>query len=507
MRSASAVFLSLRRAATGAGVAPSCAAPAATTACSASEASRQASAGSQPGRLISAVTARTYASLARPPRTAAAPAPTTTLGTFQGKKTATTGPVLSRVRAARFHATSASADRDYYEVLGAARGASAKDIKAAYYKKAKELHPDANKDDPNATEKFAELQSAYEVLSDKEKRAGYDQFGHAGAGGNPFGGGGGGGGGNPFGGQRPEDIFRGFNDIFGQQQRGGGGQMRNAPMRGGDVQTSLRLKFMDAVNGIKQDITFRKAVACDPCSGTGATPGTKPSTCGRCNGTGAIHVSRGFFQMQMPCDACSGEGTVISDPCSSCRGEGRVTQMKTLQVTIPKGVDTGINMRLNGQGDEGLRGGGAGSLYVEIEVERDAYFERDGADVHTEVDINVAQAALGGSLPLRTLRGDVDLKIKGGTQPGEQVVLRGRGIHRLNGGERGNQYVHFNVTVPTSLTAEQRELLEKLDRSMDPNYEEGDVNVVEDVLDEGTSEPQNHADESFLNKAKKMWSS
>jgi molecular chaperone DnaJ len=181
--------------------------------------------------------------------------------------------------------------------------------------------------------------------------------------------------------------------------------------------------------------------------------------------------------------------------------------MKTLQVTIPKGVDTGINMRLNGQGDEGLRGGGAGSLYVEIEVERDAYFERDGADVHTEVDINVAQAALGGSLPLRTLRGDVDLKIKGGTQPGEQVVLRGRGIHRLNGGERGNQYVHFNVTVPTSLTAEQRELLEKLDRSMDPNYEEGDVNVVEDVLDEGTSEPQNHADESFLNKAKKMWSS
>ena len=298
------------------------------------------------------------------------------------------------------------------------------------------MHPDVNKDDPSATEKFAELQTAYEVLSDEEKRAGYDQFGHAGADGNPFGGQQGGG--NPFGGQRPEDIFRGFQDIFGQQRGGGAGQnMRNAPQRGGDVQAHLRLSFMEAVNGCKKDVTFRRATTCSTCDGSGAKPGTKPSICGRCNGTGAIHVNRGFFQMQMPCDQCQGEGTIIADPCSSCRGEGRVTKLKTLEVTIPRGVDTGINMRLNGQGDDGMRGGSAGSLYVEIEVERDAYFERDGTDVHTEVPIRMTQAALGGTIPLRTLRGEVDLKVKAGTQPGQQVVLRGRGINRLNGGSEG----------------------------------------------------------------------
>ena len=417
-----------------------------------------------------------------------------------------------------FHSTATRAERDYYEVLGVSRNADAKEIKKAYYAMAKKMHPDVNKDDPKATEKFAEVQAAYEVLSDKEKRAGYDQFGHAGAGGNPFGGGG-----NPFGGQRPEDIFRGFNDIFGQQSRGGAGaQMRNAPQRGGDVQTTLRLDFFEAVNGTKKDVTFRQAVVCDNCKGSGAKPGTDPSTCSRCHGVGTIYVSRGFFQMQMPCDQCNGEGTIIADKCNPCRGEGRVTRLKTLEVSIPKGVDTGINMRLNGQGDEGIRGGSRGNLYVEIEVERHPFFERDGADVHTEVNLRLAQAALGGTVPLKTLRGEVDLKLKAGTQPGDRVVLRGRGIQRLNGGERGNQFVHFNVQVPKSLTEEQRELLIAFDRTMDPDYVAGNDDEGLSGDDNGSGEEERrdgeHAGEdnddssskdeadSFISKAKKMWS-
>ncbi len=387
-----------------------------------------------------------------------------------------------------FHATPSSPQRDFYDILGVNRGADQKEIKKAYYAKAKAMHPDVNKDDPKATEKFAEVQSAYECLSDAEKRASYDQFGHAGAGGNPFGGGGGGGGGgpggNPFGGQSAEDIFRNFGDMFGQQQRGGAGQMRNAPQRGGDVQTRLRVRFMDAVNGCKQDVTYRQATNCGTCSGTGAKPGTSPSVCARCRGTGAIHVQRGFFQMQMPCDACGGTGQVITDPCPTCGGEGRTTKIRTLQVTIPKGVDTGINMRLNQQGDEGIRGGPSGSLYVEIEVERDAFFERDGADVHTEIPIRFSQAALGATIPLRTLRGEVDLKVKAGTQPGEQVVLRGRGIQKLNGGERGNQYVHFHVDIPQSLTPEQQDLLERLEESFEPTGRYDDEEEEDDDDDD-----------------------
>ena len=370
----------------------------------------------------------------------------------------------SRSNKRHFHASlPPQAERDYYDILGVTKGVGKADIKKAYYAKAKQMHPDVNKDDPNATDKFAELQSAYECLSDPEKKQSYDQFGHAGAGGNPFGGQGGGGGGNPFGGQDP---FRGFQDIFGrqqQQQQQSQQSMRNAPMRGGDVQTRLRVGFMEAVNGCEKDITFRQGIQCNTCDGSGAKPGSSPTTCGRCNGTGAIHVSRGFFQMQMQCDQCGGAGEIISDPCTSCSGEGRSTKIRTVSVTIPRGVDTGINMRLAEQGDEGMRGGPSGSLYIEIEVEHDDYFNRDGSDVHTDVSIRYSQAALGTNIPLRTLRGDVELKVKSGTQPNEQVLLRNRGIHKLNGGERGHQYVRFIVETPRNLTEEQRELLEELE--------------------------------------------
>jgi len=378
-----------------------------------------------------------------------------------------------------FHTTRSSlAERDYYEVLGINRGVSKADIKKAYYAKAKQMHPDVNKDDPKATEKFAEVQSAYECLSNEETKQSYDQFGHAGAGGNPYGGGGGQGGGNPFGGNDP---FRGFEDMFrGQQQQQSSQSMRNAPMRGGDVQTRMRVSFMEAVTGCEKDIQFRQATSCDPCKGSGSKPGTSPATCGRCNGTGAIHVSRGFFQMQMPCDACGGEGQVIKHPCGTCGGEGRTTRLRTVSVTIPRGVDTGVNMRLAEQGDEGMRGGPGGSLYIEIEVERDSYFQRDGSDVHTEVPIRFSQAALGTILPLRTLRGEVELKVKPGTQPDEQVLLRNRGIHKLNGGNRGHQYVRFKVEIPTTMTEEQKELLEDYEETFSERRDDEEVEDDED---------------------------
>lgn len=315
-----------------------------------------------------------------------------------GRAAAAAGPVLEartygEVRP--FHATRAHLEskRDYYEVLGVQRGADKAEIKKNYYKLAKTMHPDVNKDDPDAASKFAELQEAYEVLSDEEKRAGYDQFGHAAGGQNPFGGHGGG---NPFGGQgvNPEDLFRNFSDIF-----GGGAQQRNpnAPQRGSDVQTVLRLNFMDAVNGCKKDVTFRHAKECGTCNGTGAKPGTGRSTCSVCGGSGQRTISRGFFQMRIPCDACDGLGTRIESPCVTCGGNGRTTESKTVSVTIPAGVDTGVNMRLAHQGDDGVRGGPAGHLFVEIEVSRDTFFKRDGADVHTEIPIRFSQAALGGS--------------------------------------------------------------------------------------------------------------
>jgi molecular chaperone DnaJ len=400
-----------------------------------------------------------------------------------------------------FHTTTPNYnERDYYEVLGIKRNASKADIKKAYYAKAKQMHPDVNKDDPDATEKFAEVQSAYECLSDSEKKQSYDMFGHAGAGGNPFGGqgGGGGGGGNPFGGNDP---FRGFQDIFGRQQQQSQQSMRNAPMRGGDVQTRLRIQFMEAITGCEKDITFRQGIQCEPCNGSGAQPGSTPATCGRCNGTGSIHVSRGFFQMQMACDQCGGVGEIISNPCTSCRGEGRSSKIRTVNVTIPRGVDTGINMRLAEQGDEGMRGGPSGSLYIEIEVENDSYFQRDGSDVHTDVSIRYSQAALGATVPLRTLDGEVELKVKSGTQPNDQVLLRNRGVHKLNGGERGHQYVRFVVNTPKELTDKQRELLEELEMT----YDEGNRKNTNDNgnREEKTNEISDDSDDNDDNGKKK----
>ena len=361
-----------------------------------------------------------------------------------------------------FHTTTSrfESKRDCYEVLGVSRSASAAEIKKAYYKLAKKMHPDLNKDDEKAADNFSELQDAYETLSDAEKRQAYDQFGHAGAnmGSNPFSGGGGG-----FGRQNmdAEDILRGFSDMFG----GGFGNQRqnpNAPQRGGDLQARVTMTLMEAVSGTSKELNIRRMKSCEPCNGSGAESGSGPTTCSACNGSGSRTVQRGFMYMQTPCPVCKGSGAVIKNPCQSCSGQGRVPSTKTVDVKIPPGVDTGINLRVVGQGDDGLRGGGSGNLFVEIIVKEDPFFKRDQNDVHVEVPISIVQACLGDKIGMPTLKGEVDLKVPAGTQPGDRLVLRNRGVPVLNsGGRRGHQYVHFEVKIPKTLSDRQRELLEE----------------------------------------------
>jgi molecular chaperone DnaJ len=394
---------------------------------------------------------------------------------------------LRQLQSRAFRATTSVADqkRDYYEVLGVSRSASAGEVKKAYYKLAKEMHPDLNKDDPGASDKFSELQDAYETVSDPEKRKMYDQFGHAGA--NMGGGGFGGGGGNPFGGGfhggqgvDPEDILRGFSDMFGGGF--GQGQNRNAPQRGGDLQARLVLNFMEAVAGCSKDLNIRRMMTCKPCNGTGASAGSGPVTCKACSGTGSRTVQRGFLYMQSPCPNCKGTGSVIESPCQPCSGQGRLPETKTVEVKVPSGVDTGINLRVVGQGDDGLRGGGAGHLFVEIVVKEDPFFKRDQSDVHVEVPISFVQACLGDKIAMPTLKGEVDLKVPSGTQPGDRLVMRNRGVPVLNGGgRRGHQYVHFDVKVPKKLTDRQKELL------MEFAEEAGDEAVVFDEADANES--------------------
>eukprot|EP00163_Fabomonas_tropica_P017610 TRINITY_DN3127_c0_g2_i1.p1 TRINITY_DN3127_c0_g2~~TRINITY_DN3127_c0_g2_i1.p1 ORF type:complete len:489 (+),score=116.09 TRINITY_DN3127_c0_g2_i1:193-1659(+) len=362
--------------------------------------------------------------------------------------------------------------RSHYETLGVSRGASDAEIKKAYYQLAQKHHPDKNKGDEKAEEKFQEISHAYDVLKDKEKRAAYDSFGDEGVnaheqggfpGGNPFGGGFGGGGMNQ------EDIFEHLNDLFGGRGGGGGGfnpfggqaggQTRQ---RGGDIHLGLKISFMEAVNGVTKEIPITSNVQCGSCKGDGAEPGTSKTTCSTCHGAGTINIQQGPFHMQSTCGKCGGEGRVIEKPCGTCNGRGTKRERRIKEVRIPAGVESGLNMRLAGQGEAGLRGGPAGNLYIELEVQDDPDFERDGADVHLEVPISMSQAILGGTTTIRTLTGKAELKIKPGTQPGDRVVLRGKGIDKLQGNkQKGNQYVHFAVQLPTNLTSEQRELMEK----------------------------------------------
>lgn len=344
--------------------------------------------------------------------------------------------------------------RDYYEVLGVSRDASAQEIKSAYRKLALQYHPDKNPGDKEAEEKFKEASEAYACLSDPEKKAKYDRFGHEG---NPFGEG--------FGGFDFEG-FGGFGDIFGDifgEIFGGGARRRSsARFRGADLRVDRTIGFKEAAFGTELEIEYAKPRRCETCKGSGAKPGSSPQTCRACGGSGAQRFSQGFFAVSRTCPACEGEGRVIVDKCEDCGGAGKVASRTTVKVKVPPGVDTGTRLKLQGEGEPGPPGGVPGDLYVVLDVEEHPIFVRDDRDVYCELPISFPQAALGGTVEVPTLDGKVEMQIPAGTQSGKVFRLRGKGIPALNGyGARGDQRVRVVVETPTSLTKRQRELLEE----------------------------------------------
>ena len=346
------------------------------------------------------------------------------------------------------------AKRDYYDVLGVARTASKDDIKKAYRRLAMKYHPDRNKDDADAEAKFKEAKEAYEALSNEEKRAAYDQFGHEGLRGAA-------GGGQGFGADGFADIFGDvFGDIFGGGGRRGG---RSQVFRGADLGYELKLDLERAVAGDTVTIDVPTQVACEECTGSGAAKGSEPTACTTCGGAGQVRVQQGFFSIQQTCPACKGQGTVISDPCQGCNGRGRVAKNRKLSVKVPPGVDDGDRIRLSGEGEAGRNGGPPGDLYVEIRVTPHKIFEREGADLSCDVPISIATAALGGEVELPTLDGNVSLKIPAGTQSGKVFRLRGKGVTTVREPHKGDLFVRASVETPVNLTDEQEKLLRQFD--------------------------------------------
>jgi len=368
--------------------------------------------------------------------------------------------------------------KDYYEVLGVDRNATDDTIKAEYRKKAKKYHPDLNPDDPTAEARFKELGEAYEVLSDKEKRARYDQFGHAGV--DPsYGAGQGFGGFGGFGGDIDlndilEGMFGGFG--FGSTQRRSSGNP-NAPRRGGDVHVSVSLDFMEAAHGCNKTLTINVTDTCKECGGTGAEPGTVPHTCTTCNGSGYVTVTQSMlgavYKTSKPCPQCGGKGKTIEKPCRVCGGSGHIKDKRRIEVKIPAGINSDQSLKLTGRGDAGLNGGPNGNVVITITVKPDAIFERRNNDVYIKVPIGFAQAALGDDILIPTIDGKINLKIPPGTQSETVFKLDKRGIPYVNRAGRGNQFVTVQVEVPKKLSREQKEMLQSFDKgtSIEKNYE------------------------------------
>ena len=353
--------------------------------------------------------------------------------------------------------------RDYYEVLNVARNASEAEVKQAYRRLAMKLHPDRNPGDQVAEERFKEAKEAYEVLSDSRKRTAYDQFGHAGVDGTAGGGFGGFGEAADLG-----DIFGGvFRDIFGGMRGGGGGQN----YRGADLRYTLELTLEEAVFGTTAKIRVPTLVSCATCAGSGAKPGTKPTTCPTCRGAGQVRMQQGFFSIQQACPRCQGRGTIIPDPCETCRGSGRIEEQKTLSVKVPAGVDNGDRIRLTGEGEVGEHGGSSGDLYVQIQVKPHPIFTREDNDLYCEVPIGFHTAALGGELEVPTLDGRLSLKIPPETQTSKVFRLRGKGVKPVRGGPTGDLLCRIVVETPVNLTREQKELLEKFAATMEASGE------------------------------------
>ena len=364
------------------------------------------------------------------------------------------------------------AKRDYYDVLGIAKGSSADEIKKGYRKKARELHPDHNADNPKAEDQFKEANEAYEVLKDGDKKAAYDRYGHA-----AFEGGMGGGGGRQGGGGGHGDFGSAFSDVFDDLfgnfaggQRGGGGRRA---ARGSDLRYNLRISLEDAFAGMQKAINVPTSVACDGCEGTGAEGGAKPSTCPTCSGMGKVRAQQGFFTVERTCPTCSGLGQIINNPCKSCSGAGRVEKDRSLSVNIPAGVETGTRIRLSGEGEAGMRGGPSGDLYIFIEVSDHKLFERDGLSLFCRVPVSMSTAALGGSIEVPTIDGGRGrVQIPAGSQAGRQMRLRSKGMPALRGGGAGDMFIELAVETPVNLTSRQKEILKEFDElSTDNNPE------------------------------------
>jgi len=378
--------------------------------------------------------------------------------------------------------------KDYYEILGVQKSASEDDLKKAYRGLAKKYHPDLNPDDAGAEARFKEVGEAYEVLSDSQKRAKYDQFGHAGV--DPSYGGGGGFGGGFGGGGFGIDMDDILSSFFGGGF-GGSSRARNpkGPIKGGDVRISLPLEFMEAVKGVKKKINIAHLENCSDCSGTGAAKGTSPETCSQCNRTGQVRISQrtpfGNVQTAKTCTTCSGKGTVIKENCKTCAGKGRIRGQKTMEVSVPAGIDDGQSFILRGEGDSGMNNGPSGDCVVTVSVRPDGIFERDGFDIWCEIPITFAQAAMGDEITVPTVDGKVSYNVPEGTQPGTVFRLRNKGVPYVNGRGRGEQYVRMILEVPKNLTSKQKDALKIYDSMMtDKNYEKrkGFFDKIKDAM-------------------------
>ncbi|MEQ8292356.1 MAG: molecular chaperone DnaJ [Roseovarius sp.] len=378
--------------------------------------------------------------------------------------------------------------RDYYEVLGLSKGASADEIKKAYRKKAKELHPDRNKDNPNSEKAFKEAGEAYDVLKDPEKKAAYDRFGHAafdgGMGGGPRPGGMGGGHGQGDFASAFSDVF---DDLFGDFMGGGRGGGRQRASRGSDLRYNLRVTLEEAYGGLQKTINVPSSVTCDACDGTGAEGGAEPTTCPTCSGMGKVRAQQGFFTVERTCPTCSGLGQIIKNPCKVCHGHGRVERDRSLSVNIPAGVETGTRIRLAGEGEAGMRGGPAGDLYIFIEVAPHELFQREDKNLFCRVPVSVSTAALGGDIEVPTIDGGRSrVKIPEGSQTGRQMRLRNKGMPSLRGGTHGDMFIELAVETPVNLTSRQKELLREF---------------------AGLSEDNNPESKSFFSSVKSFWDS
>jgi molecular chaperone DnaJ len=376
--------------------------------------------------------------------------------------------------------------RDYYDVLGVARGSSAEELKKAYRTKAKELHPDRNQDNPKAEAAFKEVNEAYDVLKDADKKAAYDRFGHA-----AFEGGGGGqrgayrGGGQGDFGSAFSDVFEDlFGDFMGGRGQGGGGN-RSRAQRGSDLRYNLRVSLEESFKGIQKTITVPSAQTCDVCKGSGAEGGAEPVNCPTCAGMGKVRASQGFFTVERTCPTCNGAGQVVKNPCKGCHGAGRVEKERSLSVNIPAGVETGTRIRLAGEGEAGVRGGPAGDLYIFIEVKDHPIFQRDSVHLFCRVPVSMPTAAMGGEIEVPTIDGGMSrVRVPAGSQTGKQMRLRAKGMPALRGGGQGDMVIELAVETPVNLTARQKELLEEFER---------------------LSEDNNPESRSFFSKVKSFW--